>query len=108
LNMLDEVSDLANEMVFAFQFQDITTQKLEHTSRILKTVYDKFAILFKSFEKMRNNSAIGSDVAKAIESEFSTLSAKETHNNDYFEENSKDIMHHNTEISQDDIDSFFK
>jgi len=108
LDMLDEVSNLANEMVFAFQFQDITTQKLEHTSRILKTVHDKFAVLFKSFDKMRANSEIGSDVARAIELEFNRESAKGNHSKDYFEENSKDIMHHNTEISQDDIDSFFK
>ncbi|KAA3617641.1 MAG: hypothetical protein D8M58_01210 [Calditrichaeota bacterium] len=106
--LVDEISSMTNEMIFAFQFQDITTQKLEHTSRILKTVHDKFETLFKSFESMRMNSAMGSDVAKALEVEFQKQSIKEVENKEYFDEKTKDIMHHDTAVSQDDIDSLFK
>jgi len=106
--LIDEVSNMANEIVFAFQFQDITTQKLEHTSRILKTVHDKFIILFKSFESMKMNSEMGGDVARALEAEFQKQMVNEEENKEYFEKNTKDIMHHNNSVSQDDIDSLFK
>lgn len=105
---LDEVNNMVNEIIFAFQFQDITTQKLEHTSRILKTVHDKFVALFKSFEKMRDNSELGSEVARAIEYEFEKEKNKGIENKEYFENNTQDIMRQNVEISQEDIDNFFK
>jgi chemotaxis regulatin CheY-phosphate phosphatase CheZ len=108
ITQLDDVSNMVNEIIFAFQFQDITTQKLEHTSRILKTVHDKFVALFKSFEKMRDNSELGSEVAKAIEHEFEKEKNKGLENQEYFEKNTKDIMRQNVEISQEDIDNFFK
>ena len=106
--LVDEIAGMTDEMVFAFQFQDITTQKLEHTSRILKTVHDKFIVLFRSFENMRMNSEMGSDVAKALEAEFNKSAFKEEENKEYFEEKTKDIMHQSTAVSQDDIDSLFK
>ncbi len=106
--LIEEISNMANEMVFAFQFQDITTQKLEHTSRILKTVHDKFSILFKSFESMRMNSSMGSDVAHALEAEFNKNAVNEAVRKEEFEEQTKDIMHHTTAVSQEDIDSLFK
>lgn len=108
LDLVDEISEMSSNMIFAFQFQDITTQKLEHTNRILKTVHDKFLILFKSFEKMRSNSAIGNDVAKAIEHEFEKEQNKEAESKKFFDEGTKDIIHQNAEFSQDDIDNFFK
>jgi chemotaxis regulatin CheY-phosphate phosphatase CheZ len=105
--LVDEISNMANEMVFAFQFQDITTQKLEHTSRILKTVHDKFSVLFKSFDNMRMNSDMGSEIAQALEAEFLKQTVKEEENKKEFTEKTKDIMH-STSVSQDDIDSLFK
>ncbi len=107
-SLVNEISSMTNEMVFAFQFQDITTQKLEHTSRILKTVHDKFVSLFKSFDNMRMNSAMGGDIAKALEAEFSKSSDKESENKEHFDKNTKDIMHLVTSVSQDDIGSLFK
>ena len=107
-SLVDEISGMTNEMVFAFQFQDIAAQKLEHTNRILKTVHTKFVTLFKSFEKMRINSAMGSDIAEALEAEFQKSAVKEEEDKIYFEKNTKDIMHQDTTVSQDDIDSLFK
>ncbi len=106
--LIGEISTMTDEMVFAFQFQDITTQKLEHTSRILKTVHDKFVTLFKSFDNMRMNSDMGSDIAKALEAEFQKSSSTEKENKEHFEKKTKDIMHHDSAVSQDDIDSLFK
>jgi len=104
---LEDISTVAGEIVFAFQFQDITTQKLEHTNRILKTVHEKFGLLFQSFEKMRMNSELGSDVARALEREFEKESRKGLETSEEFKNETADIMH-STEVSQDDIDSFFK
>ncbi|MCB0281028.1 MAG: hypothetical protein H6627_11720 [Calditrichae bacterium] len=106
--LLEDIGNMVNEIIFAFQFQDITTQKLEHTSRILRTVHDKFVALFKSFDQMRNNSELGSEVARAIEFEFEKQKLVGQENKEYFESNTQDIMRQNVEISQDDIDRFFK
>ncbi len=104
--LLDEISTEANEIIFAFQFQDITTQQLEHTSRILKAVYEKFSHLFGAFEKMRKNSDIGQEVVQAIEREFDK--EKERRHKEFFDNHTADTMHHSAEITQEDIDSFFK
>ncbi len=108
INKLDEIINESNEIVFAFQFQDITTQQLEHTHRILNAVYNKFGNLFSSFEKMRKNSDLGSDVALAIENEFEKERLAVMNNGDDFRKHTEDKMHHNTGFSQADIDKFFK
>jgi len=109
LSKLDSIINESNEIVVAFQFQDITTQQLEHTHRILTAVYNKFGNLFSSFEKMRKNSALGSDVARAVEYEFekqrvAVLSAI----NGQCQTQTADKMHHNSGFTQADIDKFFK
>jgi len=109
LSLLDTIINESNEIVFAFQFQDITTQQLEHTHRILNAVYNKFGNLFASFEKMRKNSDLGSDVAKAIENEFENeRQSVQSKSDASFKTHTEDKMHHNTGFSQADIDSFFK
>lgn len=57
---------------------------------------------------MRNNSELGSEVARAIEFEFEKQKLVGQENKEYFESNTQDIMRQNVEISQDDIDRFFK
>ncbi len=106
--LLDEVTNEANEIVFAFQFQDITTQQLEHTNRILSAVYEKFHTLFESFDYMRNNSSLGAEVARAIENEFNKELSKHKEDMESFKKRTEDIIHQNHEFSQEDIDSFFK
>ncbi len=108
LAVLEDATNDVNEIVFAFQFQDITTQQLEHTNRILTAVHEKFHTLFESFDIMRNNSSLGAEVAKAIEREFQKEMNKHLKDMESFQKRTEDIIHQNHEFSQEDIDSFFK
>lgn len=108
IELIDYISEKVNEMIFSFQFQDITAQKLEHTSRILDTVQTKFTQLFENFEAMSKNSEFGGDVARALETEFKRGEVIEEKAEEDFKKETEDIMHLDSEISQDDIDRFFK
>jgi chemotaxis regulatin CheY-phosphate phosphatase CheZ len=103
LALIDEISTESNEIVFAFQFQDITTQQLEHVNRILKAIYEKFIVLFKSSLRLKDKSILGKDVIKAIESE---LEEKTSTTSDEFHKKTEDKIRKNG-ISQDAIDKFF-
>jgi len=70
ISLIDEISAEANEIIFAFQFQDITTQQLEHVNRILEAIYEKFITLFQSSLKLKDKSILGKDVARALEGEL--------------------------------------
>lgn len=109
LSSLDTIINESNEIIFSFQFQDITSQQLEHTHRILNAVYKKFGKLFASFEKIQKNSTLGSEVVRAIENEFEKeRQALLSKNIASFKEHTEDKTHHNSGFSQADIDSFFK
>ncbi len=95
-----EVSAIIN----ALQFQDITSQKLQHANRILEAIYEKFNKLFQSLEDARITTAIGHEVLEAIESEINP--DKRQQDLEEFEEKTRDEVRHE-QISQDDIDSLF-
>ena len=98
--MHEEVENIVN----ALQFQDITSQKLDHANKILVAIYEKFTTLFASLEETKISTSIGKKVLEAIE-EQSDKDARLKSQED-FEEKTKDEIHHE-EISQDDIDSLF-
>ena len=105
LEILDRVQNQVSEIVFAFQFQDITTQKLEQVIRILNAINEKFSNLWHSFNKLRDSSALSAEVFRAIESELkNTL---ENENREFFDKRTKDVVRH-TDITQDMIDNLFK
>jgi chemotaxis regulatin CheY-phosphate phosphatase CheZ len=97
----DEITNIIN----ALQFQDITSQKLEHASRILDAIYDKFNMLYTSIEQARSASTLGKQVLEAMGSDEN--GRRRTQESDEFEEKTKDDIRHE-QISQDDIDSLFK
>ena len=103
LSLIDEISNDSNEIIFAFQFQDITSQQLEHVNRILEAIYDKFINLFHTSLKLKDRSVLGKDVFEAIEGEL-----KDKHNTSSkeFDEKTEDKMRQSG-ISQDAIDKFF-
>lgn len=105
LSLIDDISVEANEIIFAFQFQDITSQQLEHVNRILEAIYDKFISLYKSSLRLKDKSILGKDVVDALEKE---LKDKNIADSNEFHEKTKDKMHHQGGISQDAIDKFFK
>ena len=104
IETVDELTNDASEIMFAFQFQDITTQQLEHVNRILQAIYDKFLSLFESSLKLKDKSAFGNDVMMAIEGEM--LLQKQKESKEYFEGRTADKMRQ-TDISQDAIDQLF-
>ena len=63
---IDEIEGMIMDIIFALQFQDITSQKLEHAGRILSAIDIKFSSLFSSIEDMQSNSVLGAKVAGAI------------------------------------------
>lgn len=104
LELIEKAQNDTNEIVYALQFQDIISQQLEHTNRILSAIYDKFMDLFKSFIKMKENTTIGKDIISAIEQECN-LSVSED-SKQYFEKKTEDTIRSNG-ISQEDIDKLF-
>jgi len=105
LKLVDDISTEANEIIFAFQFQDITSQQLEHVNRILGAIYEKFVNLFESSIKLKDKSILGKDVIEAIEKE---MESKHVEDSEEFHKKTEDKMHHQGGISQDAIDKFFK
>lgn len=104
LQLIDEIHNDTGEIMVAFQFQDITTQQLEHVNRILQAIYDRFVSLFNSSLKLKNKSMFGKDVMAAIEGEM--LAGKQKESQEYFEQRTADKIHQNG-ISQDAIDKLF-
>lgn len=101
INTIDgEIAGIIN----ALQFQDITSQKLDHANRILNAIYEKFNQLFESLEEARITTAIGHEVLEALEGEVNE--EKRAQSQAEFEDKTKDDIHHQ-QISQDDIDSLF-
>lgn len=105
LNIINDISTEANEIIFAFQFQDITSQQLEHVNRILEAIYEKFVSLFQSSLKLKDKSVLGKDVVEAMEKE---MDVKNIADGQEFHKKTEDKMHHQGGISQDAIDKFFK
>lgn len=101
---IDEIETTIMDIIFALQFQDITSQKLEHATRILNAIYSKFSALFSNIEKMRSNSIFGAKVADALaDVEESEDVVK---NREEFDDETADKIR-NESISQDDIDQLF-
>jgi len=99
-NMNEEIGNI----VTALQFQDITSQKLDHANKILSAIYEKFTGLFASLEAAKLSTSIGGQVLEAIENEADpTLREQEQAT---FQKKTEDKIHHE-DISQDDIDSLF-
>ena len=104
LSKIEIAKNNANEIIFALQFQDIISQKLEHTSRILSAVYENFMELFDSFVKMKERTSLGKDIINAIENECNVAMRQEK--TDKFNKQTEDKIR-NQGISQADIDKLF-
>lgn len=102
--LVDEMQSEIIDITYALQFQDITSQKLEHANRILNAIYQKFGELLKSAEHIKLNTSIGNKIIQSIteasnHEEFLKQKGK-------FDGKVSDIVRE-SEISQDDIDKLF-
>lgn len=104
VELIEKAQNDTTEIVYALQFQDIVSQQLEHTNRILSAVYNKFMDLFNSFIKMKNSTTLGKDIISAIEKECNQAITQES--KDHFEKQTEDLIRSNG-ISQEDIDKLF-
>lgn len=95
--LISEMSNSISDIMNALQFQDITSQKLEHTSRILNMIYDHFLQIFDSLL----NSEVESSLGKKV------MDSANEHDTTGISDQVEDKVHSNG-ISQDDIDQFFK
>ncbi|MCD6205828.1 MAG: hypothetical protein J7L22_09215 [Candidatus Marinimicrobia bacterium] len=102
---LESIIDDVTDIHMSLQFQDITSQKLEHANRILGAVYDKFANLIKSAQSMMGHSEIGDNILEEIIANSENHRADKT--DDDFQARVADTIR-SEEISQDDIDQLFK
>ncbi|MCK5519989.1 MAG: hypothetical protein KAI81_02660, partial [Candidatus Marinimicrobia bacterium] len=64
---IDDIEGTIMDIIFALQFQDITSQKLEHATRILDAIFIKFSGLFETIQTMKSNSSFGAKVAEALD-----------------------------------------
>ena len=103
-NIIDEIQADVSDTIYALQFQDITSQQLEHANRILAAIYDKFVNLFKSVENLKIGTKVGDRVISAIEMGIDEKKIEKERRE--FEERTRDKMRQES-ISQDDIDQLF-
>jgi len=91
-------------IIYALQFQDITSQKLEHANRILTAIHDKFSALFDSLEEVKSNSDFGSRIIAVMDPKEEVEKRQQV--SAEFDKKTVDRIR-TSSISQDDIDSLF-
>jgi len=102
---IDNIQNDVMDITFALQFQDITSQKLEHAGRIMQAINEKFGKLSKATEAVKVKTKVG----KRIMAELSLQSDPEKVNKESteFNEKTKDVIRESADFSQDDIDALF-
>jgi len=103
-NLYDEIQSEITDIIYALQFQDITSQKLDHANRILEAIYEKFNELLKSMNQLKVSKNGGNKVFQAITGTIDN--EKRNKQKKEFEEKVTDTIRED-EISQDDIDKLF-
>lgn len=101
---INTVLENVNDIIYALQFQDITSQKLEHANRILKAIYTKFNELEGASQKVQTGTTIGKEIMREITESLSNpdnLKSQEQLNRD-----TEDVIRESN-ISQADIDKMF-
>ncbi len=101
---VQRIQNEVSGIMYALQFQDITTQQLEHVNRILQAIYEKFTGLFDSILGVKQKTKVGGEILSAIEKEMKASD---------FPQESKQFQHETEDkvrlngISQEDIDRLF-
>lgn len=103
--LIDEVLKETGDIVYAFQFQDITTQKLEHVNHILQAIYEKFYSLFRSALKIKDSTLFGNGLVKILEEEQRENKKRKIKTD--FDILTEDEVRQ-TNISQEQIDHYFR
>ena len=102
---VDDVKNDVMDITFALQFQDITSQKLEHANRILNAINTKFTDLSKSSEQIKVKTKVGEKIMHELHLGPDPDKTKES--SDTFHKETEDVIREDQSISQDDIDALF-
>lgn len=101
---INEVDEKITNIILSLQFQDITSQKLEHAERILNAISDKFSSLFSSLENLKSQSDFGTKLMSDVGLEIDEKSLNDS--SKLFDEKTEDTIRDDA-TSQDEIDSLF-
>jgi len=102
--VIEDIKEEANSIIFSLQFQDITAQKLEHADRILNAIRKKFRKLSERIAEVK----IDTEIGKKIMQEITTNEPDDKRKKEMDEINkeTEDVIREGN-IDQDDIDKLF-
>ena len=103
-DLVQDINEKVTNIMLSMQFQDITSQKLEHADRILKATHEKFSALFESLEHVKFHSEFGTKMMSALEEDIDREGLDK--DSEEFDKKTEDTIRSN-EFSQGDIDSLF-
>ncbi len=103
-NRIQRIQNEVSEIMYVLQFQDITTQQLEHVNRILQAIYEKFTNLFDSILGVKQRTKVGGEILSAMEKEMKGTDFQQE--SEQFRHKTEDKVRLNG-ISQEDIDRLF-
>lgn len=102
---VDGIQNEIMDIIYALQFQDITSQKLGHAEKILNAIYERFVALFDFYDQIKKKSTLNKHLLSEIENQ--ELHRESQNNQAQFQDKIEDKVRHQG-ISQDDIDQLFK
>ncbi|MFQ6614527.1 MAG: hypothetical protein ACE5D1_06755 [Fidelibacterota bacterium] len=102
--LIRKIQSDVQESIYVLQFQDITSQQLEHAIRILNVIKENFDLLFTANNKMKLKTTIAGQVLG--EEKKTELQETLEEESQEFQDQTKDIIREGT-FSQDDIDKLF-
>ncbi len=102
--LIQKIQEDVQESIYVLQFQDITSQQLEHANRILNAIQEKFDRLFTSISKMKLETTIAGQILG--EKQIAEVQEALKKESQEFESKTEDIIRKGS-ISQEDIDKLF-
>jgi chemotaxis regulatin CheY-phosphate phosphatase CheZ len=103
--IIDTLKNDVMDITFALQFQDITSQKLEHANRILEAINNKFMELSKNSELIKVKTKVGERIMHELH--LGPDPDRSSQDSDDFHKKTEDVIREDQSFSQDDIDALF-
>lgn len=103
--IVENMKNDAMDITFALQFQDITSQKLEHANRILQAINNKFTDLSKNSELIKVKTKVGERIMHELH--LGPDPEKAQKDKETFDSQTQDVIREDQNFSQDDIDALF-
>ena len=99
---VETIQNEVNDILMALQFQDITSQKLQHANKILTAIHDKFQQLFDSLKNVKVSTVLGSSLLEALEKEMETQSSQAAAAE--LDQEAQDVIRDEGEVTDEDIE----